>query len=272
MRPACLRAQAPLRLALPRGRLAGAGGERLGGGTGSSLELHDMRDYVLGDDIRHLDWRAYARSDRPQVRLYRDEIAPFVDIVLDLSASMAVTEAKLQALRDLAGALPALAQRAGGRPRLLRADGYVCVPADADRLVPEGVDAARLLPRTPLKAQGIRILISDLLGPRDPIPDLARLGHGAAHLVVIQLLDPWEMHPVASGPMELIDSETGHAFEVDLDEAALARYAGRLARLQAACGRAVRASGGVFCAVAAEEPERMLRGALLRRAVLEPAA
>ncbi|RME76319.1 MAG: DUF58 domain-containing protein [Planctomycetota bacterium] len=69
---AAARAQAlRYRLVVPEIPLRGALGERAGFGTGSSLELEDLRDYVPGDDPRLLDWRAYARTDRLQTRLYR---------------------------------------------------------------------------------------------------------------------------------------------------------------------------------------------------------
>src|SRR5258708_12177625 len=76
-------------LGLPRNPAAGRSGELLGRGTGSSLEFQEYREYVPGDDIRHLDWGAYARSDMLMVRLFREEISPKTEILLDASRSMA---------------------------------------------------------------------------------------------------------------------------------------------------------------------------------------
>src|SRR6185295_11749770 len=81
---------AAFRLTLPRMPLGGRVGERLGSGTGSSLEFQDYRSYAPGDDLRHVDWAAYARSELLAVRLYREEVAPRVDLVIDCSRSMAV--------------------------------------------------------------------------------------------------------------------------------------------------------------------------------------
>ena len=75
-------------LGLPRTPAAGRSGELLGRGTGSSLEFQEYREYVPGDDIRHLDWGAYARSDMLMVRLFREEISPKTEILLDASRSM----------------------------------------------------------------------------------------------------------------------------------------------------------------------------------------
>ena len=69
----------------------GRDGDQLGRGTGASLEFQDRRSYVAGDDLRHLDWRAYARTDQLMLRLYREEILPHVEIVVDASRSMATS-------------------------------------------------------------------------------------------------------------------------------------------------------------------------------------
>ena len=99
-----VRAAAAFRLAMPRTPIGGRVGERLGAGTGSSLEFQDYRPYAPGDDLRHVDWAAYARSELLAVRLYREEVAPRIDLVLDVSRSMAVTEQKLRAYGELVGA------------------------------------------------------------------------------------------------------------------------------------------------------------------------
>ena len=57
-----------------RGRAqGGAGGSRRSRQTGSSAEFSDYREYVPGDDIRRLDWNAYARFDRLFLKLFMEE-------------------------------------------------------------------------------------------------------------------------------------------------------------------------------------------------------
>src|SRR5688500_16363352 len=56
---------------------------------GFSVEFSEHRDYAPGDELRHLDWRAYARSDRYYVKLYEQETSLRATLVLDTSASMA---------------------------------------------------------------------------------------------------------------------------------------------------------------------------------------
>ena len=56
---------------------------------GYSNEFSEYRPYVPGDDLRHMDWRRMARTDRPYLRQYEDESEWGCLVVMDLSASMA---------------------------------------------------------------------------------------------------------------------------------------------------------------------------------------
>lgn len=267
MRPECRRAAAAYRLALPRGPLSGRLGERQGAGTGSSLEFMDHRDYVPGDDLRHVDWSAYARTDEWKIRLFREEIAPTLDIVTDVSASMAVTEAKRLALVDLVEAAAYWTVRAGGVPRRLAGGAQRFESWEEVRL--DGPD--EWLPRMPLRRRSLRMLVSDMLSPEDPAPRIRRLAAGAAHCYVLQLLDPWEAEPGTDGPLTLLDCEGSARIDLVLDEAIVARYRSRLRRLCGAVESAVRAVGGTYALVRAAAPETMFRHQLLAQGVLEPA-
>jgi uncharacterized protein (DUF58 family) len=56
---------------------------------GFSVEFKQHRQYVPGDEIRHIDWRVYARSDRYYIREYEEETNLRATIILDRSGSMA---------------------------------------------------------------------------------------------------------------------------------------------------------------------------------------
>ena len=134
------------RLAIARSVRSGAPGERLGRGTGASLEFQDRRNYVPGDDLRHLDWAAYARTDQLLVRLYREEILPRVEILLDASRSMASHDAKAARAVDLA-AVVAGAARSSAMPVRLVALGDRPELIDPEPFDSSGVDCTG---RTPL--------------------------------------------------------------------------------------------------------------------------
>src|SRR5262245_30227334 len=108
--------RAGMRYALepPRATSAASAGLQLGLQAGASLEFRDHRDYQPGDDLRRIDWNAFARSDRLTVKLYREEISPHLDVILDGSRSMALeSTAKARAAVGLAAAFAVAAENAG---------------------------------------------------------------------------------------------------------------------------------------------------------------
>mgnify|MGYP000449792208 CR=1 FL=1 len=101
-------------LAVPRTTAAALAGLQMGQRAGSSLEFKDHRDYQPGDDLRRIDWNAFARSDKLTVKLFREEISPHLDIILDGSRSMAIEGSpKAQAVVTLAATLAVAAKNAG---------------------------------------------------------------------------------------------------------------------------------------------------------------
>ncbi len=242
-------------------------GERLGRGTGSSLEFMDFRDYIPGDDLRHIDWSAFARTDQLKVRLFREEIAPALDILVDVSPSMTVTPAKRQALMDVVEAAVLWTRRAGGQARRIRLDGHEF--KSWDEVYFEGSDAWR--PLVPLRRRAMVLIVSDMLLPDDPAPRLRRLAGQAAHCYVVQLLDPWEASPDAEGPRTLIDCEVDQRVDIVLDAGVVRRYQERLGRLSEAVRDAVRQLAGTYALVRAGDPARMFRDELLPQGMVEPA-
>jgi uncharacterized protein (DUF58 family) len=256
-------------MVLPTRALVGRFGDRMGRGTGASLEFTDFRDYVAGDDLRHVDWRAVARTDTWKVRLFREEVAPHVDVLLDVSASMAATEAKARAARDLADAFRELAERSGSKARLLAAGGGPLEDGHAVRFEGRGPEA--LVPRVPMRPRGLRVVLSDFLVPDDPAPRLRAVAAGAAHVTVVQVLDPWEVRPDVEGATTLVDAEDGARLDVDLGPPAIARYERRVTRLCDDVSRAARGAGGAHALVVAADLPTMLRRDLARQGVVEPA-
>ena len=194
------------------------------------------------------------------MRLFREEISPALDILVDDSASMAVTEAKAEATRDLAAACMHWSHAAGGQPRLTTTAGETRAdPDDLTFAAAEGVTAARARPRH----RSTRILISDFLQPDDPGPTIRQFAAAGAQLFVVQLLDPWELDPQASGPHTLIDCEGAGQADVMLDPKTITRYRERLQRLRDRVAECVRGSGGTYVACTAETPEVMFGQQLL---------
>jgi uncharacterized protein (DUF58 family) len=249
-------------LGMPRTPAAGRSGELLGRGTGSSLEFQEYREYVPGDDIRHLDWGAYARSDTLMVRLYREEISPKTQILLDASRSMTSGgETKLRIARQLAAMFALLSARLGGRPVVMPLQDGPAVPLEFDAL-----DRLSNLPFTartslmelleshlvPLKRQAVRIVISDFLFPHDPASLVRRLAGEASALWLVQVLSEWEAAPSALGGRRLSDIETGAQADLVLDGKAVASYLARLAILQQELLRNCRRAHATFVSLVAD--------------------
>ena len=76
------------RLVIPQTALAGRAGELLGRRAGTSIDFQDYREYHPGDDIRTIDWNIFARSDKLTVKLFREEVHPHLDLIIDTSRSM----------------------------------------------------------------------------------------------------------------------------------------------------------------------------------------
>ncbi|MFO0842004.1 MAG: DUF58 domain-containing protein [Gemmataceae bacterium] len=80
-------------------------GERRGKRKGQSVEFADYRNYVVGDDLRFLDWNLYARLDRLFLRLFLEEEDLHFFVLIDTSASMSFgTLNKLHYARQAAAA------------------------------------------------------------------------------------------------------------------------------------------------------------------------
>jgi len=242
----------------------GAEGEQLANRAGASLEFMDHREYQLGDDLRRINWAAYARTEKLTVKLFREEVSPHMDVVIDASRSM---DLPLSAKCHAAGALAALLATAGANAGFahnvhLAADGYR--PLHGGRESPEGwgeitFDYAgnpddsfsRMPPHWP--ARGIRVLLSDLLWLGDPLACLTRFGQDASAVVVVQVLARADAQPPELGNTRLIDSETGEPMEIFIDESARQRYLDALARHQENWRRAAVQTGAVLTTVIAED-------------------
>jgi uncharacterized protein (DUF58 family) len=267
---------ARFRLALPRTPVGGRVGERLGAGTGSSLEFQDYRSYAPGDDLRHVDWAAYARSEVLAVRLYREEVAPRIDLVLDVSRSMAVTDGKLRAYGELAGLLACASAATAGDTRTITAAARdperLLRPEDIERVL--ACDAALSAleeAHLPFRRRSLRLVVSDFLFPHDPDVLVPRLARDGASLAIVQLTLRDESDPAAEGGLRLVDVEGRGEIDMVVDEAAVRDYRARFSRLRAGLSRAARRAGAGFVHVVAGTPVRDAARALAAAGVLEAA-
>lgn len=265
------RAAEGLELALPRVPHRGRAGDARAASVGASMEIHDFRAYQPGDDLRQVDWNAVARTGELILRVRKDEVAPRVELVLDGSRSMALTPAKASRARELALLLCRLALRQGLDPAVVvtsrvprRAAGAAVVPLVKGATFDAADDLAAALRRgPPLRACGLRVVVSDLLfeAPMDVLAE--RLARDAAGLALVQLLDAEDEEPGGGHGARLEDVETGEALERVLTPALLESYRRRLDAHQRLIGAAARRVAATWVkATAALDVEELARGRL----------
>ncbi len=181
---------------------------------GVSVEFADYREYTPGDDLKRLDWRAYARSNRFYIKNYEEESNLRATLLLDASASMrygrgamtkfdyaATLAASLAALcvkqRDAVGLVLAdEAERAFLRPAATQAQLAkildVLERAKPDRQTELGSIMSQVCDK--IRGRGLVIVISDLLLDLDKFySSLGRLQHQGHAVLVFQILDPEEI-------------------------------------------------------------------------------
>ena len=181
---------------------------------GSSVEFAEHREYVPGDDIRHIDWKVFGRSDRFYIKQFEEETNLRVQLVLDASESMnygsgAVT--KLDYARTLAASLAYLIlgqQDAVGTlvfDEKIRAEAPISqsrshlqdmVSVLAQESGKDATDIGEVLGRVSdrLKRRCLIILLTDLFDEPDKIlHGLRRLRHAGHDVLVLHVMDPDEL-------------------------------------------------------------------------------
>jgi uncharacterized protein (DUF58 family) len=219
----------PFRGALWRGQT----GNWSGVGAGSSIDFQDHRPYQLGDDPRYVDWNAYARCGQYIMKLYREEVSPAVDLVLDASPSMFFEEAKRERAWELFYFCVESALRCGTSLRcfLLSGEEPLVVEQDAalsHRFAPAAFSdnsaAPPSLAKVPWRSGALRVFVSDLLYPIEPGALLGRLSGQKGRAVVYAPHSAAEAEPSWLGNMRLIDCETGRRKDHKIDALVLGRY------------------------------------------------
>ena len=272
-------------------RLADALG--IGGHTsrrkGASIEFADYRDYQMGDDLRRVDWRLYARTDRLHLREAHEETPLRVVLLLDVSPSMAYASragslSKLDYARALLGALALLVRRQRD------ACGVGLISDDLAKWCPPARSPARLQavwalldsppPGNTTELARTLHTVLEIAPPRclfvvasdfyeDPAalsPVIQRLRHERHDLLALQIADPAEIDFPFEDPGVFFDIETGE--DLLLDPAAQARdYRARFAAHRSAVTAACRDYGCDALELRTDKPPLdALRACLARRA------
>lgn len=220
------------RLPLRSGQWSGVAGSVLGQGTGSSIDFQDQRPYLPGDDPRHINWQAYARSGHYTMKLYRQEVTPRVDVLFDVSGSMFLDESKASRTWELVYWCIESALRIGAALKvhtlahnmhevpLERALAYDWELAGAS----EKPEIAAALERCPLRSGSLRVLVSDLLSETPPERVASAMLRSKGRAMILAPYCRAEERPDWSGNIEFDDCESSLRDKRRVEEDTLARY------------------------------------------------
>ncbi len=205
---------------------------------GLSQEFAEHRPYIAGDEMRRIDWRVYARTDRLYVKESEEETNAPVRLLLDVSASLCFAPrdvSKLDYARYLAASLAYLATRLGDRVGLTCFNEEIqtttlerggerhlnTILAALENVKASGrtrIGPTLLKQASGWKRRGLAFLISDLYDDREEIVEavkrVRRVGHD---IVVFHLLDRAERVLEKRGTYEFRDLETAETLLADAD-------------------------------------------------------
>lgn len=201
---------------------------------GFSQEFAEYRAYTPGDDLRHVDWNVFARTERMYLKRYRGETNTQLTVLLDTSASMGFGSRetkKIEYAKFLAASLIYLAHLQRDSCGLItfhdRVDNFVPPSSRQGQLMRllHALDVAPLGKRTNfeqpfvelqhfLKRRGITVVISDFFQQPDAIiRTVEPLLFKGNELVLFHVLDPQELSPELGEPVLLLDMETDEPME-----------------------------------------------------------
>jgi uncharacterized protein (DUF58 family) len=228
------------------------------------FEFAELREYVDGDDPRRIDWAATARAGALQTRVFLEERALLLAVVLDASESMRVGRERTN--YDLAC-------EAAGVWYSAAADDDRCARIGADALILRGIAgrtgaracaAGREEPGQPLDAalrlalaalpRGTRLLVASDFYEIDALEGYLRACVRRFDVTALLLRDPWHGGLPLGGFVRLRDAETGRAARVFIDRAARERFVGAVAKREAALLERLRRIGVRAGPLAAEVP------------------
>src|ERR1700751_5665728 len=203
---------------------------------GFSQEFAEYRAYTPGDDLRHVDWNLFARTERCYLKRYRGETSSQVTVLFDASNSMQYTSgppSKMDYARFIAASLFYLAIR-----NQRDAAGLIIFDDEVREYVRPstrqgqlsrlfaGLEQAEPRARTdygkPLRhfqallhRRGIVVVISDFYEePGTIVRIIEPLRFQGNDVVLFHILDPQEINPELKGPAILVDLETDQKIEV----------------------------------------------------------
>lgn len=218
----------------------GMSGGRKSTAKGSSVEFSDFREYMLGDDIRRIDWNAYGRMDRLFVKLFMEEKEGLFHIFLDASKSMQYGNEKKSVLaQQIAGVLSYLvlnqldrvylnimkAEQLESGKGMTGRQSFQKILNTLENIIFEGdTNIPKAILSKPLKHSGVTIIISDFFDQHNLEDAIKYLAYKKQEIYLVHILAKEEVNPMEEGTLEFIDSETRDQLRVTISKQVYKEY------------------------------------------------
>ena len=269
------------------------GGKHLVSTYGQTVEFADYREYMLGDDIRRIDWNLFSRFEKYFLKLFTDERQMHTQIFLDCSASMGkLNQQKSAYATAFAAALGFLSVHNMDKLsfRLIRGAKaedpfglivgktpfFRAVSTLNDLKFDEDADLEKAITGTEIsQGNGLTVIISDFFTESDWKKAVDYLCYKKRQVFLIQIMSPEERDPSYSGRINLVDSEATDALDERNMKVRITRG------LQQAYEQALNdyiedmdsfcaSRGAGFISVSSDKPiERVIFGELMRTGIIE---
>jgi uncharacterized protein (DUF58 family) len=221
-------------------------GERRSKRRGQSVEFADFRNYVIGDDLRFIDWNIYARLDKLFIKLFLEEEDLALYILLDTSRSTDFGDPnKLLYMKRVAAALgyiglvnynrvsiSAMGENMVADTGGMRGRRRVSTMLDfIDTLQPSGAsNFAVACKRFALthRSKGVLVVLSDFFDKSGFENGLRYISGGKYDTFAVQILSPQEIEPDLAGDLKLKDVEDGDFAEVSITGPLIKKYKSNL--------------------------------------------
>lgn len=269
------------------------GGKHLVKTYGQTVEFADYREYMLGDDIRRIDWNLFSRFEKFFLKLFTDERQMHTQIYIDCSASMGKPNAKKAAYAlGFAAALGFLSVHnmdklsyrlirggsctdpfgliVGKTPFFRAVSEFESIPFEEEADLGEAILSSEVS-----NGNGLSVIISDFFTESDWKKAVDFLCYKKRQVLLVQVLAPEERDPSYSGRVNLIDSESADALDernmkINATRGMQLAYAEALKDYLADMRSFCTSRGAEFVSVTCDKPiEKELFSELLKTGILE---
>ena len=269
------------------------GGKHLVRTYGQTVEFADYREYMLGDDIRRIDWNLYSRFEKYFIKLFTDERQMHTQIFLDCSASMGKADPdKANYAVAMAAALGFLSVHNMDKVsfKLIRGDragdpfglrvgkrAFFRAVSELENLTFTGdsdIGTAVTSCETGTR-DGLTVIISDFFTDSDWRKAVNFLKYKSRQVLLVQVLTREELDPTYNGHVSLIDSESEDMMDdrnmkMRIHRGMLSAYGEAMKDFQNEIAHFCASRDVGFMSVNTQEPiERVLFGELLKVGILQ---